>query len=997
MLMLVCSFGFAQQLQKQAVSSEMQNRTANSQTTSTQSGAVEMLLGDDGNMHAYHPNAKIVKNRNAFATTLSTLYAGGNGGDPGGTVYFDITVGPQDIDISSVDMNTGTGAFTVDMYAFVGTYVGNQDNPAPWGAPVGTGAGTGAGIGLPSTATFAAPITLLASTTYAIALVLDGAHSHTYTNGDGTNQQYANADLTIDLGSGSNVPFTGPIFNPRVWNGGVTYDVSGGGGGDEWTVRIFGAGFGDEVSWELRDNTTAVILSGGNYAPGGGGYDETSMVTTANAPLEFYMEAMGTFNDNTPSYQILCGGSVVASGALIGGDDVTDSGIVCGGGGPVCDINYANTLTTTSGSASQIFPDFNGRGISADDFVIPLASTQAAAICDITASGFFTMPGGALNDPNSEIVLNIYNDNGGVPGTLLYTESYDAATIDPAGIGVFTLTPSSQINLMGDTVYFVSVAVSMEFGLAGQWFWFTATDGNDGESAWEDTDNLFGTGCTTWMPSSACGIGGGVPDLVMDINFMQVPTFDECAGAIAMSCGDVETGDTTTNSDTGGFNTSPDAWYSYTGTGAEEFVTFSLCDGGTSYDSRLTVYDSCGGTQVANNDDFCAFQSQVSFVSDGTTTYYVAVEGFGAASAGAYSLEVSCNPVADNDLCDDATSIACGETILGSTLFATPDLGAPDCGGGNDAPGVWYKIEDTSGLVTDYTVSLCDGGTTYDSKLVIYSGDDCGTLVCVAENDDSCDLQSEVSFQGDGVSTYYILVNGFFLTGASGDFSLNLSCTPVPPPNDRIANSIDVDEIGFPYTDPAVPMPAATTEAGSPADCDNAGVLGVWYNFVAEIGGTATATVTSPAGYTSVTFYTAPTETAMETELTLVPWFDNQCVPGVTTSIPVVAGQAYYVYVANHEGITDIVIDGDFFLGVGDAVVDGFTYFPNPANNELNLDAGTRGIDSATIYNILGQTVVDQKVGASSTRLDVANLSVGTYIMKVVVEGEVGIYKIVKQ
>ncbi len=482
---------------------------------------------------------------------------------------------------------------------------------------------------------------------------------------------------------------------------------------------------------------------------------------------------------------------------------------------------------------------------------------------------------------------------------------------------------------------------------------------------------------------------------------------DNCATAVPMECGDVEVGDTSTNTNTGGFNASPDAWYSYTGSGDVEFVTFSLCDGGTTYDSRLTVYDSCGGTQVATNDDFCAFQSQVSFLSDGSTTYYVAVEGFGTASAGAFSLEVSCSPVAANDLCEDAIAITCDSVTAGSTSNATIDTGvAQDCnntGAGPagpvtiSAPGVWYTYtEAIPGLVSDITLSTCNDAD-FDTKISVYSGD-CGTLTCVAANDDGdgCSgFSSELTFQSDGVSTYYILVHGFLTQ--TGDFNLTLSCAPIPPPNDMIANSIDVDEIGFPYTDAAVAMPAATTEAGTPADCDNAGVLGVWYNFVPEMGGTATATVTSPAGYTSVTFYTAPSESAMETELTLVPWFDNQCVPGVTTSIPVVAGQAYYVYVANHEGVTDIVIDGDFFLGVGDAVVDGFTYFPNPTNNELNLDAGTRNIDSATIYNILGQTIVYQNVGTNSTRLDVSNLSVGTYIMKVVVEGEVGIYKIVKQ
>ncbi|QIE60721.1 T9SS type A sorting domain-containing protein [Rasiella rasia] len=509
-----------------------------------------------------------------------------------------------------------------------------------------------------------------------------------------------------------------------------------------------------------------------------------------------------------------------------------------------------------------------------------------------------------------------------------------------------------------------------------------------------NTANFFGF--ISDVPVSRVEIEGiaGSGELISNLLFGACIENDICTDPFVLTCGDVVAGDTSDNTDQGGANDSLDEWYSFTGTGFEQVVTISLCDGGTAFDSLLTVYDSCGGAVVADNDDSCGLQSEVSFTSDGTSTYYIAVEGFDASEFGAYNLEISCVVPFDN--CDIAGSISCGETVVGSTANASPDLGVPDCGGGNDAPGLWYVINDTSGLVTDYTVSLCDGGTTYDSKLVVYSGD-CGALVCVAENDDSCGLQSELTFQSDGSSTYYILVNGFN-AASSGDFSLNLSCLPVPPFNDMIANSIDVDEAGLPYTDPAVPMPAATTEAGgTPAVCDNAGVLGVWYNFVPELNGTATAEVISPAGYTSVTFYTAPDEDSVETDLTLVDWFDNQCVPGADASIPVVAGQAYYVYVANHDGITDIVIDGDFYLGADDNVIQGFSYFPNPADNQLNLSSGNGTIESAVIYNILGQEVLSQKVGSSNAQLNVAGLTVGTYVLKVVVDGELGIYKIVKQ
>ncbi|QIE60720.1 T9SS type A sorting domain-containing protein [Rasiella rasia] len=520
---------------------------------------------------------------------------------------------------------------------------------------------------------------------------------------------------------------------------------------------------------------------------------------------------------------------------------------------------------------------------------------------------------------------------------------------------------------------------------------------------WRSVDTA--TGATT-------SLGEFAPAGFKQITWVEIPvvvTNDECMNAIAMSCGDVEVGDTSTNTDTGGFNDSPDAWYSYTGSGDPEFVTFSLCDGGTAYDSRLTVYDVCGGVEIALNDDACGLQSEVSFLSDGTTTYFVAVEGFGTGDAGAFSLEVSCNPVAANDLCDDAIAVSCGDVISGSTNFATiDDAVAGNCDDTFDptpflptvevvSPGVWYSYtEPIPGFVQDITLDLCDAAD-FDTKISVYSGD-CGALVCVAANDDNDDctgFTSTVEFQSDGISTYYILVHGFNQTG---NFDLSVNCAPVPPPNDMIVNSIDVDEIGFPYTDPAVNMPGATVEAGgTPADCDNAGVRGVWYNFVPEMGGTATASVTTPAAYTSVTFYTAPDEDSVETDLVLVDYFDNQCVPGADASILVTAGQPYYVYVANQGGVTDIVIDGDFYLGIGDTEIQGFSYFPNPAENQLNLRSGGGTIESAIIYNILGQEVLSERVGSSDAQLNVANLSVGTYILKVVVDGELGIYKIVKQ
>ena len=475
----------------------------------------------------------------------------------------------------------------------------------------------------------------------------------------------------------------------------------------------------------------------------------------------------------------------------------------------------------------------------------------------------------------------------------------------------------------------------------------------------------------------------------MAICVPPVITNDDCSNAYELACGDSVVGETLTATDSGG-NAAPDVFYKFTGSGAAQLVTISLCGGGTDYDSALRVFDDCDlANEIAFNDDSCGLQSELTFVSDGTSTYYIMVEGFGS-NAGNFSLDVSCTDPLPNDDCGGAIAVSCGDSVTGTTVGATTDSGAPVCGPAITSPGVWYSLDDTSGLAGDITLSLCNG-TDFDSKLSVYTGD-CSGLVCVVGNDDSCGLQSEVTFPTDGNTKFYILIHSF--GGATGNFTLDVTCMPTPPPNDMIANSIDVDEIGFPYTDPSVAMPAATTEGGNPQGCDLTGANGVWYNFVPAADGTANATIVTPGGASSVTFYTAPDENATETDLVLVPQNTNQCVPGTTASIYTLGGQAYYVFVLNTGAVTDIVIDGTN-LGVSENSIAGFSYYPNPTTGVLNLSSA-ENIERVSLYNLLGQRVLGDRVEATSSQLDLSGLSPGTYLMEVTVNGQTGTYKVLK-
>ncbi len=219
-----------------------------------------------------------------YSDCISTIYDGGNNGSPGGAVYFDITVGPEDIELTSIDLNTdvaGTG-FSVDVYTIEGTHVGNETNQGAWTMRT-SGSGTSAGEGSPSTATLDDTFVLSANTTYGMALVLDGTHSHHYTNGNGSNEHFENADLALDLGAATNTPFSGGVFSPRVFNGGLCYNVGGGGGGG--------------VDCDQGDDSNG-FENGYNITAGGTFRNADDFFVSANNTLNVRSIVLNVFADN---------------------------------------------------------------------------------------------------------------------------------------------------------------------------------------------------------------------------------------------------------------------------------------------------------------------------------------------------------------------------------------------------------------------------------------------------------------------------------------------------------------------------------------------------------------------------------------------------------------------------------------------------------------------------------------------------------------------------
>ncbi|MDA0372421.1 MAG: PKD domain-containing protein [Planctomycetota bacterium] len=161
---------------------------------------------------------------------LATLnpFLSNNGGSAGGAVYFDMTVSSAIVltDVVCNFASTSSGLpVGVDVYLTPGTSVGNEANPAAWNQ-IGSGSGLGAGQDQRSICTLSVPA-IITPGAYGVALVAVGT-SHRYTNGNGANQSYSDNFLSLQLGTATNVPFSGSPFSPRVANIELCYNPGNG-------------------------------------------------------------------------------------------------------------------------------------------------------------------------------------------------------------------------------------------------------------------------------------------------------------------------------------------------------------------------------------------------------------------------------------------------------------------------------------------------------------------------------------------------------------------------------------------------------------------------------------------------------------------------------------------------------------------------------------------------------------------------------------------------
>ena len=222
---------------------------------------------------------------------------------------------------------------------------------------------------------------------------------------------------------------------------------------------------------------------------------------------------------------------------------------------------------------------------------------------------------------------------------------------------------------------------------------------------------------------------------------------------------------------------SPDIWYCYTATCDGE-VTVSL--NGSSYDTKLAVYDGCEcpatvARMIDCNDDYFGLFSRSVFEATCGDQYLIQVGGY-QNKTGTGKLTISCDGEAcsggSNDNCENATPINEVTNLAFDTTDATND--GPD--GHITGPNIWYCY--TATCTGDVTISLC--GSSYDTALCVYEGSDCENLDPNPKyNDDECGTQSELPpiavVAGD---KFLIEIGGY--ENDKGQGILNITCEGEP-------------------------------------------------------------------------------------------------------------------------------------------------------------------------------------------------------------------------
>ena len=537
----------------------------------------------------------------------------------------------------------------------------------------------------------------------------------------------------------------------------------------------------------------------------------------------------------------------------------------------------------------------------------------------------------------------------------------------------------------------------------GTYYYATRFQLNGGAFVYGGTNNGFWDGLTK--------LSG-----VLTVTAPVVPTNDDCAGAITLTCGSNLPNQTTLGA-TGASTTTclgtigNDIWYKFVGTGesinvtANASVDFPQVEVFESTDGTCAGFTPGAGACFASAGSGSASVSVV-FVSTLGKTYFIRIGSYiNTNPPTTFTLTLDCIPPPDyvNLQYPSTATITQGGsvTVYGQIYKAGLTNPAGQAAGilawvgvspigANTNPNTW-----TSWTAATYNV---DSGNNDEYQGTIGAALAPGTYYYATR------------FQLNGGGYFYGGIdasnNGNFwdgITYLSGVLTVNAA---PPPANDDCAGAIPLTPGGVFADNPlsGTTLGATYTDVINTTTCSTQITNNVWYNVVVPASGSITIETQADAGsgftdsIIGIFSGTCGTLTEVGCNDDTTGGIDFFSTVNLTGQTP---GAILYISVWRYS--LGIGTDGTFKISaydgsLGNSSFDNanFTYYPNPVKSTLNLSY-KKEISNVEVFNLLGQKVSSISVNANNAQVDMSNLSRGVYMVKVTSNNQVKTIKVMKE
>ncbi len=258
-------------------------------------------------------------------------------------------------------------------------------------------------------------------------------------------------------------------------------------------------------------------------------------------------------------------------------------------------------------------------------------------------------------------------------------------------------------------------------------------------------------------------------------------------------------------------------------------------------------------------------------------------------------------------------------------------------------------------------------------------------------------------------ATRFTLNGGPFVYGGLNNFwnattnpSGVLTVNPAPPPaNDECTGAITLTPgVNF------AANPLTTTNVGATSDalvpsCQANSAFNVWYTVVVPASGSITIETQANGGMTDsvVSAYTGSCSTTLNQV-----GCDDDLGTGLMSLLALTGqtpGATLYISVWRYSLGTGT--NGSFVISAYDGSLSNasfddssFIAYPNPVKDILNLSY-SQNISKVQVINLLGQEVITNSINATQGQIDMSNLPVGTYLVRVTSDEQVKTIKVIKE